>query len=151
MNASKRQTMQVLHTRVIYLRINAAVNRHLELTLLKVREIFDAISTSNLEVHKFGDWWILTYFIFGVGVSSLIILKHSESWTNVSVVALLFSLFEGESWPRKKQISLLNLHPTLFSRWWILTQLFWKRGELMVNFDLTIMLKRWTEMKAWGG
>ena len=33
----------------------------------------------------------------------------------------------------------------------ILTQLFWKRGELMVNLDLTILLKRWTEVKTWGG
>ena len=45
----------------------------------------------------------------------------------------------------------MNLYLTLFSRWWILTQLFWKRGELMVNLDLTILLKRWTEVKTWGG
>ena len=35
---------------------NAAVNGHLELTLLKGRRRFDAISTSNLEVNKFWDW-----------------------------------------------------------------------------------------------
>ena len=52
---------------------------------------------------------------------------------------------------RKKWISLVNLYITLFSRWWILTQLFWKWGELMVNLDLTILLKRWTEVKTWGG
>ena len=51
---------------------NAAVNGHLELTLLKDRQRFDAVSTSNLEVYKFRDWWILTYFIFG----------HDESSTN---------------------------------------------------------------------
>ena len=39
---------------------NAAVNGYLELTLLKGRQRFDAISTSNLEVCKFGDWWIFT-------------------------------------------------------------------------------------------
>ena len=33
-----------------------AVNGHLELTLLKGRQRFDAVSTSNLEVHKFRDW-----------------------------------------------------------------------------------------------
>ena len=36
--------------------INAAVNGHLELTLLKDRQRFDAVSTSNLEVYKFWDW-----------------------------------------------------------------------------------------------
>ena len=34
----------------------AAVNGHLELTLLKGRQRFDAILTSNLEVYKFRDW-----------------------------------------------------------------------------------------------
>ena len=51
----------------------------------------------------------------------------------------------------EKHISLVKLHPTLFLRWWILTQLFWKRGELMVNPDLPILLKRWTEVKTWSG
>ena len=41
-----------------------------------------------------------------------------------------------------KWISLVNLYLTLFSRWWILTQLFWKRGELMVNLDLTIFFEK---------
>ena len=50
--------------------INAAVNGHLELTLLKGRQRFDAVSTSNLDVYKFRDWWIFTYFIFGHGESS---------------------------------------------------------------------------------
>ena len=40
----------------------AAVNGHLELPLLKDRQ--------NLEVYKFRDWRILTYFIFGHGESS---------------------------------------------------------------------------------
>ena len=67
-------------------------------------------------------------------------------------ILLLFCLFESESWHKLlKCISLVNLHLTLFSRWWILTQLFWKRGELMVNLDLMILLKRWTEVKTWGG
>ena len=33
----------------------AAVNGHLELPLLKDRQRFDAVSTSNLEVYKFRD------------------------------------------------------------------------------------------------
>ena len=42
----------------------------------------------------------------------------------------------------EKQISLVNLHRTLFLRWCILTQLFWRRGELMVNLDRTILIKK---------
>ena len=34
----------------------AAINGYLELTLLKGRQGFDAISMSNLEVYKFWDW-----------------------------------------------------------------------------------------------
>ena len=35
---------------------NAAVNGYLKLPLLKDRQRFDAVSTSNLEVYKFWDW-----------------------------------------------------------------------------------------------
>ena len=41
---------------VLLHRINAAVNGQLELTLLKGRQRFDAVSTSNLEVYKFREW-----------------------------------------------------------------------------------------------
>ena len=58
----------------------AAVNGHLELTLLKGHQRFDAISTSNLEVHKFRVWWILTYFIFGHGESS-----PNDIWSMVNL------------------------------------------------------------------
>ena len=48
------------------------------------------------------------------------------------------------------------------SAWWIFTQLYFrssvswpncyrKKSELMENFDLTISLKRWKEVKTWGG
>ena len=49
---------------------NAAINGHLELPLLKEPSKIHAISMLNLEVYKFRDWWILTYFIFGHGGSS---------------------------------------------------------------------------------
>ena len=39
----------------------------------------------------------------------------------------------------------MNLHPTLFLRWCILTQLLQKKVELMVNLDLTILLKSCTD------
>ena len=54
----------------ICIHVNADVNGHLELNLLKDRQRFDTIWTSNHEVYKFRDWWIFTYFIFGHGESS---------------------------------------------------------------------------------
>ena len=124
----------------------AAVNGHLELPLLKGRQRFDAVSTSNLEVYKCWDWWIFTYFIFGHSESSL-----NNIWSMVNLERtfdLLFYYFLclKANLDLEKTIRLMNLHPTLFSWWWILTQLFWKRGELMVNPDLTIFWKgeqRW--------
>ena len=50
-----------------------------------------------------------------------------------------------------KNFTLVNLDLSHFLRRWILTQLFWKRGELMVNLDPTNFFKRWTEVKTWGG
>ena len=40
----------------ILIETNAAVNGHLELPLLKDRQRFDAVSTSNLVLLKFRDW-----------------------------------------------------------------------------------------------
>ena len=73
------------HVRRIF---NAAVNGHLELTLLKVRQRFDAISTSNLEVYKFQDWWILTYFIFELGES-----LPNDIWSTVNLERTFVLLF----------------------------------------------------------
>ena len=107
---------------------NAAVNGHLELPLLKDRQRFDAISTSNLEVYKFRDRWIVTYFISEHGESS------PNNWSMVNLKrtwVLLFYYFlclkvnldleKNNEWTKT-----VNLHPTLFPRWWILTHLFWK-------------------------
>ena len=129
---------------------NAAVNGHLELPLLKDRQRFDAVATSNLEVYKFRDWWILTYFIFGHGESPLNNIWNIVNLERTCVLLFYYFLCLKANLGLEKQISLVNLHPTLFSRWWILTQLFMKRGELMVNPDLTFLLKRWTEL-TWGG
>ena len=38
------------------LKAYAAVNGQLELTLLKDRQRFDTVSTSNLKVYKFREW-----------------------------------------------------------------------------------------------
>ena len=40
--------------------IYAAVNGQLELTFLKGRQRFDAVSASNLKVYQFREWWIFT-------------------------------------------------------------------------------------------
>ena len=108
-------------------------------------------STSNLEVYKFRDWWILTYFIFALGESS-----PNNIWSTVNLertCVLLFYCFlclkvnlDLEKTNQLGESSLnfifavVNLDP-----------FFWKRGELMVNPDLTILLKRWIEVKIWGG
>ena len=114
----------------MYSNINAAVNGHLELTLLKVRQRFDAISTSNLEVYKFWDWWILTYFIFGLGESS-----PNNIWSAMNLeltcVLLLYHLFclkvnldlektnqLGESSPNFI-FPVVNLDPIILEKRWI--------------------------------
>ena len=66
----------------------AAVNGHLELTLLKGRQSFDAISTSNLEVCKFRDGWIFTYFIFWHDESS-----PNNNWSMVNLERTCVLLF----------------------------------------------------------
>ena len=68
-------------------------------------------------------------------------LKHGESWTNIYCIIIFFDT-DSESWPRKKKTSLLNLYPTLFSWWWMCTELFWRRGELKGVLHLwTLFLK----------
>ena len=105
---------------------------------------------------------ILRYIIFGIGESSPILfldmmnlhLITFEAWWFLNERALYrFIIFFFFKWilTWKKRISLVNLHPTLFLRWWILAQLFWKWGELMMKPDLTILLKRWRKVKTWGG
>ena len=98
--------------------------------LLKDRQRFDAISTSNLEVYKFRDWWILTYFIFGQGESS-----PNNIWSMVNLertCVLLFYYFLclkvnldlektnqlGESSPNFI-FAVVNLDPIILEKRWI--------------------------------
>ena len=130
----------------------AAVNGHLELTLLKVRQRFDAISTSNLEVYKFRDWWILTYVIFGLGESS-----PNNIWNKVNLertFVLLFYYFLclkvnldlektnqlGESSPNFI-FAVVNLDPIIFEKRWM-------DGVSSPN---DFVEKVGTEVKTWGG
>ena len=66
----------------------AAVYGHLELNLLKGRQRFYAVSTSNLEVYTFRNWWIITYFIFGHDESS-----PSNIWSMVNLERMCVLLF----------------------------------------------------------
>ena len=105
---------------------------------------------------------ILRCINFGNGESSpslfldvvnLYLIKFKKRWILNKRAFYSFIIFFIWKWILiyTKWISVVNLHLTLFSWWWILNQLFWKRGELMVNLDLKILLKRWTEVKTWGG
>ena len=124
--------------------IYAAVIGHLELTLLKVRERFNAISTSNFEVYKFRDWWILTYFIFGLGECS-----PNDIWSTVNLERTSFCRFLclkvnldlektnqlGESSPNFIFLHLnLDLEKKNKSAWWIFTQLYFRGGESWPNY-----------------
>ena len=113
----------------------AAVNGHLELPLLKDRQRFDAASTSNLEVYKFRDWWILTYFIFGHGESSL-----NNIWSMVNLERMCVLLFYYFLCLEAN----LDLEKT--------NQL----GESSLNFifaglnlDPSILEKRWIDGESW--
>ena len=108
----------------------AAVNGHPELLLLKDRGRFDAISTSNLEIYKFRDWWILTYFIFWHGESSL-----NDIWSMVNLeraCVLLFYYFlclkENRDLEKTNQLgesspnfifTVVNLDPIIWEKRWI--------------------------------
>ena len=116
-------------------KIKAAVNGHLELTLLKGRQRFDAVSTSNLEVYKFRDWWIFTYFIFGHDESS-----PDNIWSMVSLertCALLFYyfLYFQVNLDLEKTNQLGESSPNF-----IFTG---------VNLDPIILVKRWIDGESW--
>ena len=115
--------------------IYAAVNGHLELPLLKDRQRFDAVSTSNLEVYTFRDCWILTYFIFGHGESSL-----NNIWSMVNLerkCVLLFYHFLCLKANRdlEKTNQLGESSPNFIFA--------------VVNLDSIILEKRWIDGESW--
>ena len=93
----------------------------------------------NLHLIYFCTWWILNKFMFYYFIYSKVNLGLGENKKT------------KKQKQKQKQIRLMNLHPVLFSQWIILTKLFWKWDELMVNLHPTILMKRWTEMKTLGG
>ena len=110
--------------------INAAVNGHLELTLLKDRQRFNTVSTSNLEVYKFRDWWIFTYPIFGHGESSRNNIRSMVNLERTCVLLFYYFLYFkvnldlektkqlGESSPNFI-FAVVNLDPIIFEMRWI--------------------------------
>ena len=113
----------------------AAVNGHLELPLLKDRQRFDAISTSNLEVYKFRDWWILTYFIFGHGESSLNNIWSMVNLQRTCVLLFYYFLCLKANCDLEKTNQLSESSPNF-----IFT---------LVNLDPIIWEKRWIDGESW--
>ena len=124
---------------------------YLELALLKGHHRPDIILTSNLEVYKFWDWWIFTWFICE-HVESL----SSKIWSTVNLerrgillfyyfVYLKVSLDLGKTNQRRESL------PNFIFAAVDLCTIVKEKGEVMVNPDLRILLKRWTEVKTWGG
>ena len=95
---------------------NAAVNGHLELTLLKGRQRFDAISTSNLEVFNIWIGESSPFFIFGHGESSPNNISSTVNLERRCVLLFYYFLYLKVNLNLEKK-SLVNLHPTLFL-WW---------------------------------
>ena len=112
----------------------AVVNGHLELPLLKDRQRFDAVSTSNLEVYKFQDWWILTYFIFRHGESSL------NKWSMVNlewmcILSFYYFLCLKANLDLEKTNQLGESSPNFIFA--------------VVNLDPIILEKRWIDGESW--
>ena len=114
---------------------NAAVNGHLELTLLKVRQRFDAISTSNLEVYKFQDWWILTYFIFELGESSPNHIWGTVNLERTFVLLFYYILCLKVNLDLEKTNQLDESSPNIIFA--------------VVNLDPLILEKRWIDGESW--
>ena len=125
----------VLQLAYLKCRPYAAVNGHLELPLLKDRQRFDAVSTSNLEVLKFRDWWILTYFIFGHGESSLNNFWSMVNLERTCVLLFYYFLCLKANLDLEKTNQLGESSPNFIFA--------------MVNLDLIILEKRWIDGESW--
>ena len=122
-----------MHTYLWY--IYAAVNGHLELPLLKDRQRFDAVSTSNLEVYKFRDWWILTYFMFRHGESSLNNIWSMVNLERTCVLLFYYFLCLKANLDLEKTNQLGESSPNIIFA--------------VVNLDPIILEKRWIDGESW--
>ena len=121
----------VLYSRYVY----AAVNGHLEFTLLKGRQRFDAVSTSNLEVYKFRDWWIFTYFIFGYGESSPNNIGSMLNLERMCVLLFYYFLYLKVNLDLEKTNQLSESSPNFIFA--------------VVNLDPIILEMRWINGESW--
>ena len=124
-----------LLNRIRFFFINAAVNGHLELPLLKDRQRFDAVSTSNPEVLRFRDWWILTYFIFGHSESSLNKFWSMVNLERTCVLLFYYFLCLKANLDLEKTNQLGESSPNFIFA--------------AVNLDLIILEKRWIDGESW--
>ena len=115
--------------------INAAVNGHLELTLLKGHQRFDAVSTSNLEVYKFQDWWIFTYFIFGHGESSPNNIWSMVNLERTCILLFYYFLYFKVNLDLEKTNHLGESSPNFIFA--------------VVNLDPIILEMRWIDGESW--
>ena len=116
--------------------LNAEVNGHLELPLLKGRQRFDVVSASNLEVYKFQDWWIFTYFIFGPDESS-----PKYIWSKVNLERTCVLLFYYFLYFKVN----LDLEKKNKSAWWSSLNFIF----VVVKLDPIILEKRWIDGESW--
>ena len=114
---------------------NAAIKGHLELPLFKDRQRSDAVSTSNLEVYKFRDRWILTYFIFGHGESSLNNIWSMVNLERTCVLLFYYFLCLKANRDLEKTNQLGESSPNFIFA--------------VVNLDPIILEKRWIDGESW--
>ena len=113
----------------------AAVNGNLELPFLKDRQRFDAISTSNIEVYKFRDWWILTYFIFWHDESSPNNIWSMVNLERTCVLLFYYFLCLKVNLALEKTNQLGESSPNFIFA--------------VVNLDTIILEKRWIDGESW--
>ena len=103
--------------------------------LLKDRQRFDTVSTSNLEVCKFWDWWILTYFIFWHGESSLNNISSMVNLERTCVLLFYYFLCLKANLDLEKLNQLGESSPNFIFA--------------VVNLDPIILEKRWIDGESW--
>ena len=125
----------------------ATINGYLELALLEGHQRFNAISTSNLEVYKFWDWWIFTYLV--LNRLNLYLVKFEARWilNERALKCLIYFVYLKVNLdPEKNKTNQLGKSSAnfIFAAVNLDSIVMGIKGELMMNLDLTILLKRWT-------
>ena len=109
----------------------ADINGHLELTLLKGRQRFDA----NLHEYKFRDWWIFTYFIFGYDESSPYNIWSMVNLERTCVLLFYYVLYFKVNLDLEKTNHLGKSSPNFIFA--------------VVNLNPIILEQRWIDGESW--